>query len=457
MKPPSLLTCSHECIQPFGIRSPNSDFTLSQNAKTQNGNITPLEVAIQQLDLASEVLDLDSTVCEILKKPKRSVIVSVPIKRENDVINVFTGFRVQHNDIRGPYKGGIRYHPDVTLEEVTALAMWMTWKCAVADIPYGGAKGGVKCDPTELSIGELERLTRRYTTEILNIIGPYQDVPAPDLYTDAQTMAWIMDTYSQFKGYMVPEIVTGKPVNLGGSEGREGATARGLTYCIHEAAKHVRMRLKGATVVIQGFGKVGWNAARFLHEEGCKIIALSDVKGGIQNQKGIDPIEVYEYQKRASPSHYKGTLPLEYDGCTRITNEELLEIKCDILIPAAMENQITEKNAANVNAQVVAEAANGPTTPEASKILVEKGIFIIPDILANSGGVTVSYFEWIQNIHREHWTREQVYSKLRCQMVKAFKDVFATKKDYETDMRTAAMILAVGRVAAALRTLGLWP
>ena len=263
-----------------------------------NGNISALEVAMQQVDLAAEMLNLDAGICEMLKKPTRAVIVAVPIRRDNGEISVFTGVRVQHNKARGPYKGGIRYHPDVTVEQITALAMWMTWKCAIADIPYGGAKGGVRCNPKELSLGELERLTRRYTTMILNIIGPYQDVPAPDVYTDAQTMAWIMDTYSQIKGYLVPEIVTGKPLHLQGSEGREAATARGLTYCIDEAAKQLGMKRKDATVAVQGFGKVGWNAARLLHDHGCRIIALSDSKGGIYNPKGINPIKVHEHKKR---------------------------------------------------------------------------------------------------------------------------------------------------------------
>lgn len=415
-----------------------------------NGEISPLVVAIQQLNIAVEMLKLDPGIREILKKPKRSVIVSVPIRKDDGEIGVYTGFRVQHNDARGPYKGGIRYHPDVNLEEVTALAMWMTWKCAVAEIPYGGAKGGVRCNPKILSTGELERLTRRYTTMILNIIGPYQDVPAPDVYTDAQTMAWIMDTYSQFHGYLVPEIVTGKPLHLEGSEGREEATALGLNYCINEAAKYLGMKLKDATVAIQGFGKVGWNIARFLHDEGCRIVALSDSRGGIYDPNGINPRKVYEHKKQTSSV-------MNYEGCKNVTSEEVLEAECDILIPAAVENQITKENAGNVKASLIAEGANGPTTMEASRILTEKGIFVIPDILANSGGVTVSYFEWVQNLHREHWTVEEVHSKLKYKITKAFADVFNTMKEHETDMRTAALMLAVGRVARALTSLGLWP
>jgi glutamate dehydrogenase/leucine dehydrogenase len=413
-------------------------------------NINPLEAAVQQVDIAAEILGLEPGLCEILKTPKRSLVVAVPIKRDDGEIKVFTGVRVQHNDSRGPYKGGIRYHPDVTLEEVTALAMWMTWKCAVADIPYGGAKGGVRCNPKELSVGEIERITRRYTTMILNVIGPYQDVPAPDVYTDAQTMAWIMDTYSQIKGYMVPEVVTGKPIHLGGSEGRAGATSLGLVYCVNEAAKNLGLRVKGASVSVQGFGKVGWNAALFLHDQGCKIVALSDSGGGIYNPNGLSPLKVYEHKKKS------GSV-IDYEGCKNITNHELLETECDILVPAAIENQITKENAGNIRARLIAEGANGPTTPQASQILAEKGIFIIPDILANSGGVTVSYFEWVQNLHREHWTVEEVHSKLENNMLKAFHDVHKVMKEYETDMRTAALILSVGRVANSLRTLGLWP
>lgn len=405
---------------------------------------------MHQIDMAGEILNLDEGFCEMLKKPTRSVIVAVPIKRDNGDVNVFTGIRVQHSKVRGPYKGGIRYHPAVTLEEVTALAMWMTWKCAIADIPYGGAKGGVRCNPKELSMGEIERLTRRYATMILNVIGPYQDVPAPDLYTNEQTMAWIMDTYSQFKGYLVPEVVTGKPLHLQGSEGREAATARGLTFCIDEAAKHLGIKLKGATVAVQGFGKVGWNAANFLHDQGCKIIAITDSTGGILNPKGVNPAKVNVHKNETKSV-------INFEGCKNITNEELFETKCDILIPAAIENQITRKNAGGIETKLLAEGANGPTTPEASKILTENGVFTIPDILANSGGVTVSYFEWVQNLHREHWTKEEVHHQLKHKMVKAFNDVLNATKMHGMDMRTTAFILAVGRVAEAMKSLGLWP
>ncbi len=411
---------------------------------------SPLDVALQQLGDTSEKLDLELGIHEILKHPKRALIVSLPVKMDNGDTSVFMGCRVQHNDARGPFKGGIRYHPCVTLDEVTALAMWMTWKCAVVDIPYGGAKGGVCCNPKELSVFELERLTRRYTSMILDLIGPYRDVPAPDVYTDAQTMAWIVDTYSRFRGYSVPESATGKPVIIGGSEGREEATSRGVTFCVREAARRMRFRLKDAVVAVQGFGTVGWNAAKLLDEMGCKVVAVSDSKGGIYNPKGINPVVVFEHKKK------KGSV-VGFGGSESITNEDLLELECDILVPAALENQITEKNAGDVKAKMLAEAANGPTTPKADEILHEKGVFIIPDILANAGGVTASYFEWVQNLTREHWTVEEVNSKLEVKMVRAFKDVFELSEKEETHMRGAALMLGVGRVGEAIKTLGLWP
>jgi len=410
----------------------------------------PLDIALHQLNATAERLDLDDGIHEILKQPKRTLIVSVPIKMDNGNVKVFMGCRVQHNDARGPYKGGIRYHPDVTLSEVTALAMWMTWKCAIIDIPYGGAKGGVCCNPKKMSTGELERLTRRYASMLLDFIGPYQDVPAPDLYTDAQVMAWIVDTYSRFKGYSVPEAATGKPIVIGGSLGREEATSRGVTFCVREAAKLTRMRLKGASVAVQGFGNVGWNTAKLLSEMGCKIIAVSDSQGGIYNRKGLSPIAVFEHKEKT------GSV-LGFRGSRKITNEELLELKCDILVPAALENEITKSNATNVKAKMLAEAANGPTTPEADKILREKGVFIVPDILANSGGVASSYFEWVQNLTREHWTEDEVNGKLEVKIVKAFNDVFELSKKQKVDMRTAALMLGIGRVAEAIKTLGLWP
>lgn len=410
----------------------------------------PLDTALQQLTITAEKLGLDDGVHEILRHPKRALIVSIPVKLDNGEVKVFMGCRVQHNDARGPYKGGIRYHPEVTLSEVTALAMWMTWKCAIIDIPYGGAKGGVCCNPKEMSIGELERLTRRYTSMLLDFIGPYQDVPAPDVYTDAQTMAWIVDTYSRFKGYSVPEVATGKPIVIGGLLGREEATSRGVTFCVREATKHIKMPLKGSSVAVQGFGSVGWNAARILREMGCKIVAVSDSQGGIHDPKGVNPIAAFEHKEKT------GSV-LGFKGSEKITNEELLELKCDILVPAALENQITKANAAKIKAKILAEAANGPTTPEADTILREKGVFIIPDILANSGGVAASYFEWVQNLTRERWTEEEVNRKLEVKMVKAFDDVYELSKKQKVDMRTAALMLGVGRVAEAIKALGLWP
>jgi glutamate dehydrogenase/leucine dehydrogenase len=411
---------------------------------------TALSIALEQLDIAAEKLNLDPRIHEMLKHSKRSLIVSITIKMDNGETGVFTGCRVQHNDARGPFKGGIRYHPNVTLGEVTALAMWMTWKCAVVDIPYGGAKGGVCCNPKEMSAGELERMTRRYTSLILDVIGPYRDVPAPDVYTDAQTMAWIMDTYSQFKGYSVPECVTGKPISIGGSEGRVEATSLGVVVCAREAAKHTGLNFRGAAVAVQGYGNVGWNAAKIAHDMGCKIVAVSDSLGGIYCTKGLNPQQVYDYKSKT------GSV-VNYKGCKNITNEELLETKCDILIPAALENQITKANAEKIKAKIVVEGANGPTTPEADKVLHEKGTVLVPDILANSGGVTASYFEWVQNLTREHWTLEDVNRKLENKMVKAFNDVHKVAKQEESDMRTAALMLGIGRVSDAIKTLGLWP
>jgi glutamate dehydrogenase (NAD(P)+) len=411
---------------------------------------TPLTVALKQLKLAAKKLELDPGIHRLLSKPKRSIIVSIDIKMDNRTIGVFEGIRVQHWDVRGPFKGGIRYYPEITLDEVTALAMLMTWKCAIADIPFGGAKGGVCCDTKKMSRGEIERVTRRYVSLIVDYLGPHRDIPAPDMYTDAQTMAWIMDTYSQLKGYSIPECVTGKPVEIGGSEGRTQATGKGVVHCIKEATSVTGLPLKNATVAVQGFGNVGYHAAQAAYDEGSNVIALSDSTGGIYCPSGLNPAEVLSHkEKTGSVQNYK--------NCINITNEELLETKCDILIPAALENQIIKKNAGRIEAKLVAEAANGPTTPEADKILHEKGTFLIPDILANSGGVIVSYFEWVQNLTREQWTLEEVTRKLENKMNKAFKDVYEIAKNEESDMRTAALMLGVGKVARAISTLGLWP
>ena len=415
---------------------------------TMSENINPYEIALQQLKIATERLGLDQWIYEVLKHPKRSIVVSIPVKMDNGETRVFMGYRVQHIDALGPFKGGIRYHPKVDLDEVKALAMWMTWKCAVAGIPYGGAKGGIAVDVNKLSVMELERLTRRYTSMIMDIIGPYRDVPAPDVNTDAQIMAWILDTYSQFKGYLVPEVVTGKPVYLGGSEVRSEATAMGVFYCTREALED--KSVKGKRIVIQGFGKVGWNAARILYDHGAKVIGVSDSKGGIMSQEGLNPYKVYEHKAKT------GSV-INFPGVKTITNEELLELECDVLIPAAIENTITKENAGNIKARIIVEGANGPTTPQADKIFMEKGVKVVPDILANTGGVTVSYFEWVQNLHREHWTREEVLRKLETMMVRAFYNVKNLAEKNEVTMREAALMLGVGRVAEALKTLGLWP
>ena len=411
---------------------------------------TGLTVALAQLKLAAQRLQLNSGIHKMLSQPKRSISVSIDIRLDNGSIAVFNGVRVQHWDVRGPFKGGIRFYPDITLDEVTALSMLMTWKCAIADIPYGGAKGGICVDSKKMSKHELERLTRRYVSLIVEYLGPHRDIPAPDMYTDSQTMAWIMDTYSQLKGYSVPECVTGKPIEIGGSEGRTEATGRGVIHCIKEAAQKNDLKLKDATIAIQGFGNVGYHAAQTAIEIGCKVVAVSDSSGGIYNARGITPAEVLTHKEKTGSVQ-------NYPGCKNITNEELLETKCDILIPAAMENQITCKNADKIKARMVAEAANGPTTPEADKCLQEKGICLIPDILANSGGVTVSYFEWVQNLTREHWTLEQVNTKLETKMTKAFDDVYALSQKEESDLRTAALMLGVGRVANGIKVLGLWP
>jgi glutamate dehydrogenase (NAD(P)+) len=410
-----------------------------------------LENALKSLDEAAEILNIDPNIHEVLRQPKRVVVVSVPIKRDDGSIKVFTGVRVQHTNARGPYKGGVRYYPSVDVDEVTALAMLMTWKCAVVDLPYGGAKGGVACNPKELSKNELERITRRYTAMIYEVIGPYVDIPGPDVYTDAQTMAWMVDTYSQMRGVLTPEVATGKPVSLYGSLGRHDATSRGLVYTVKEFMKTVNKPLKDARIAIQGYGNVGYNAAKILHEEyGSKIVAVSDSKGGIYSEKGLIPQKVMEHKEKT------GSV-VGFNGAKQITNEEVLTTPCDILIPAALENAVTKQIAEKINASAVAEGANGPTTPEADKVLKERGIVVIPDILANAGGVTVSYFEWVQNLKRETWTLEEVHAKLEAKMVKGFRDVLEASRKYEVTMRQAAMAVAVQKVAEAINYLGIWP
>lgn len=418
--------------------------------KTDEKRINPYEVALKQLENVAGKINIDPNVLEILKYPRRIITVSVPIRLDNGSIKVFTGYRVQHNMERGPYKGGIRYHPCTDLDEVKALAMWMTWKCAVMNLPYGGAKGGIVCNPKEMSRGELERLTRRYTTMLIDDIGPYRDIPAPDVNTDSQTMAWIMDTYSSIKGFTIPEVVTGKPVDLGGSYGRTAATGRGVAICAREAVKHLKLDMTKLTVAVQGFGNVGYYAASILREMGCKIVAVSDSRGGIYNPSGLEPAKVMEFKDKTDTV-------VGYPGSKTITNEELLELKCDILVPAALENAITDRNAAKIKAKIVVEGANGPTTPEADKILFKNGQMVIPDILANAGGVTVSYFEWTQNLHREQWSESKVNAELEEKMVGAFNTILALSLKDNVDVRTAAYMISVGRVAEAFKKLGLFP
>jgi len=413
-------------------------------------DLNPHRIAQIQFDIAAEYLKLDPGLRQVLRSPKRILEVSVPTKMDNGQVKVFTGFRVQHNVARGPAKGGIRYHPNVTLDEVKALAAWMTWKTATVNLPYGGAKGGVICDPKRMSKGELERMTRRFAFEILPLIGPEEDIPAPDVYTDSQTMAWIMDTYSMTKGYSALGVVTGKPVSLGGSEGRNEATARGCLVVCEEACKIKKMNLRGASVAIQGFGNAGSVAARLFTEKKARVIAISDSRGGVFNSRGIDPLKAVRYKERS------GTV-VGMPGTSRISNDDLLTMKCDILIPAALENAITLNNADQIKAKIVAEAANGPTTPHADEVLARRGIMLLPDILANAGGVTVSYFEWVQDLQGFFWAEGEVNAKLESVMRRAFQEVHDTMRKHRTHMRTGAYVLAVGRVAEATLVRGLFP
>lgn len=410
-----------------------------------------LDSELKRLDTIARLINLDPGIHKRLRQPERSLIVAIPTLMDDGHIEVFTGYRVQHNNSLGPTKGGVRYHPEVDLEEVTALAMLMTWKCALMGLPYGGAKGGVCCDTTRMSLGELERMTRRYTSEIYLIIGPDADIPAPDMYTNEQVMAWIMDTYSMQRGITVPGVVTGKPLLLGGSVGRYEATGRGVYYVLLEAARELGLEIKGASVAIQGFGQVGSVAARLLHEAGCKVIAVSGSMGGLYNPKGLNIPLLLQHVKAKDPL-------LEFkNDADQISNEELLQLPCDILIPAALGGVITEKNADKVNARVLAEGANGPTTPVADRILEEKGVFVIPDILANAGGVTVSYFEWVQDLQFYFWKEREVHTRLQEIMSEAFQRVSRSSKEHGVDMRTASLMLAVKRVADAQKLRGLYP
>ncbi|HLI69998.1 MAG TPA: Glu/Leu/Phe/Val dehydrogenase [Ktedonobacteraceae bacterium] len=413
-------------------------------------SLNPYHMAVQQFEAAAEKLHLSEDMREILRKPKRELGVNFPVRLDNGRIKTFTGYRVQHNVNRGPAKGGIRYGPDVTLDEVKALAMWMTWKCAVVGIPYGGAKGGVICDPKSMSPSELERLTRRFTTEISIIIGPHSDIPAPDVNTNSQVMAWIMDTYSMHGGYSIPAVVTGKPLSIGGSEGRNDATATGVLFVTRRAAQRIGMSLKGARVSIQGYGNAGAIAARLFYNEGCKIVAVSDTQGGIYNSSGLDPAVILRHkQERGSVT--------QFPQAEKIGVQDVLEVPCDILVPAATEGVITAANADRIQARIISEAANGPTTPGADKILFEKGIVLVPDILANAGGVTVSYFEWVQDLQSFFWGVEEITQRLEMIMNRAFDAVVEKADQYSCDLRLAANMLAISRVAEATQARGIYP
>lgn len=407
------------------------------------------EMAVKQFEIVAEKLNLDKNVAGRLKRPERAMIVSIPTRMDDGTVHVFTGYRVQHNDVLGPFKGGIRYHPDVNLGEVSALAMWMTWKCSLVGLPLGGAKGGVACDPAKLSRHELQGMTRRYTAEILNFIGPEVDVPAPDMGTDEQIMAWVMDTYSQHKGHAVPEIVTGKPVDIGGTLGRREATGRGVVYAIIEAAEYLKVDLSRCTAAVQGFGNVGSVVAQELAKLRVKVIAVSDRTGGLYDEKGL-PVD-------ALVEHVAKNGDLGNFSCgERISNRELLELKCDILVPAALGMQITNENAGRLKCRVLAEGANGPTTVEADEIIRQKEIFVIPDILANAGGVIVSYFEWVQDLQNFFWTEDEVNRRLREILTRAFHEVLIMSQKHKVNMRLAAQMIGVHRVARAMLWRGLY-
>jgi glutamate dehydrogenase (NAD(P)+) len=404
---------------------------------------------LQEFDGAARLLGLDPGIWKILTNPKRQIIVSCPIQMDNGEIEVFTGYRVQYNITLGPAKGGIRYHPDVSLDEVTALAAWMTWKCAVAHVPFGGGKGGVVCDPTRMSRRELEALTRRYVAEIIDAIGPEKDVPAPDVNTNDQVMAWVMDTYSMHVGHTSTAVVTGKPIEMGGSLGRREATGRGVMIVTREAAKHLGLDISRMTVAVQGFGNVGSVSADLISKLGAKVVAVTDWKGGVQNPAGLDITQMIEYAKQhRTIDGFPGGDPIE--------NDQLFSLDVDVLVPAALENQITEENASVIKAKIVAEGANGPTTPEAHRQLHKRGVFVIPDILANAGGVTTSYFEWVQDRHGYFWEEQEVNKRLEAKMMEAFHDVLQTSIRYKTDMRTAAYIVAISRVATVTKMRGMY-
>lgn len=412
--------------------------------------LNPWAVAQEQFDRAAAYLDINPNILKVLRQTHRELIVNFPVEMDDGRIEVFTGYRCQHNNARGPAKGGIRYHPDVTLDEVRALSMWMSLKCAVVGLPYGGAKGGVVCDPSKLSMRELERLTRRYASEISLFMSPEGDIPAPDVNTNSQIMAWIMDTYSMQRGYTTPAVVTGKPLEIGGSMGRNEATGRGVTYMILEALPLLNRSVDGVTVAVQGFGNVGSVAAYLMHDAGAKVIALSDVQGGIYNSRGFDVHDVRRHMRET------GSV-VGYPGSDSISNSELLELECDILIPAALENQITRVNAPCIRAKVIAEGANGPTTPNADDILREKGILVIPDILCNAGGVVVSYFEWVQDLQQFFWTEDEINNRLHRILRDSFCGVYEKAQRQNVDLRKAAYMVAIERIAQATIIRGIYP
>ncbi|HWN11250.1 MAG TPA: Glu/Leu/Phe/Val dehydrogenase [Pyrinomonadaceae bacterium] len=412
--------------------------------------LNPFEIAKAQFNRAADYLNLDASLRNVLQSPKRQLIVSIPVKMDGGDVQVFEGYRVQHNIARGPAKGGIRYHPNVTLDEVKALASWMTWKCATVGIPYGGGKGGVICDPKRMSRDELERLTRRYAFEIAPIIGPDRDIPAPDVYTDEQTMAWIMDTISMVRGHTELGVVTGKPISLGGSQGRSEATARGCLYTLREACRVKDVSLKGARVSIHGFGNAGANISHMVAADGARVVAICDSKVGLYAENGIDIQEALRHKKETSS--LTGMRGVKEMAC-----DDVLTVDCDILLPSALENAITMANVGKVKAKIIAELANGPTTPGADRVFADQGVFLVPDILANAGGVTVSYYEWVQDQYSFFWSEKQINDTLEQAMKTAFDSVFETATRYDTDMRTGAYILAVDRVAEATRVRGIFP
>jgi glutamate dehydrogenase (NAD(P)+) len=421
-----------------------------QNGQGPGEDAGVFQMARQQFNAAADELGLDDGMRAVLGSCKREFTVNFPVRMDTGDISVFSGYRVQHNVVRGPAKGGLRFHPDVTLDEVKALAMWMTWKCAITNIPYGGGKGGVTCNPKELSLGELERLTRRFATEISPLIGTASDIPAPDVNTDGQIMAWIMDTISMHAGYTDHGIVTGKPISIGGTLGRTEATGRGVMITAREAAKRIGVMMEGARVVVQGYGNVGYWGAYLLQQMGCKVVGASDSRGAIYAEQGLDTHKLLEHKAES------GSV-VGYAGSDTISDSDLLALPCEILIPAALEQSITRDNAGNIDTRIIVEGANGPTTPEADAILEDKDILVIPDILANAGGVVVSYFEWVQDIQHLFWDKDDVDTRLEAVMTRSFEQVSATAGEYNTDLRTAALVVAVERVASALEMRGIYP